>query len=85
LTSKIELTTHGFVVMDLKSLHCINVFWPELQCQNTGSPKTKKKLVFFCEEAELFLVLSVAWLLHKNTSYQKSNEGKQAKQISKKA
>jgi hypothetical protein len=71
--------------MDLKSLDCINVFWPELQRQKTGSPRTKKKLVFFCEEAELFLVLSVAWLLYKNTLYQKSNEGKQEKQISKKA
>jgi hypothetical protein len=29
--------------------------------------------------------LSVAWLLYKNTLYQKSNEGKQEKQISKKA
>jgi hypothetical protein len=45
----------------------------------------QQRISVFCEEVELFLVLSVASPLHKNTLYQTSNEGKQAKQISKKA
>jgi hypothetical protein len=47
--------------------------------------QNNKEISVFCEEVELFPVLSVAWPLHKNTLCQTSNEGKQAKQISKKA